>query len=83
LLLPERSFAPAGLRAGGSIQLFDLHNDIELLLWRMRLRSRDTLAHYLQESRASTTLTDLSHSAKSRIVALSSITEILLAHAPL
>ena len=47
---------PGGLRGGGAVSQYIAGCHITDLMWRMRIRTQDTLAHYLQEA---TTLTSL------------------------
>ncbi|CAE8614245.1 unnamed protein product [Polarella glacialis] len=42
-------YTPGGLRGGGAVRDFVINGDIANLMWKMRIRSQSTLAHYLQE----------------------------------
>ncbi|CAE8581541.1 unnamed protein product [Polarella glacialis] len=44
-----RYYTPGGLRGGGAVRDFVINGDIANLMWKMRIRSQSTLAHYLQE----------------------------------
>ena len=43
---------PGGVRGGGAVSLFRAGVPIEDLRWRMRVKSHETLAHYLQGAMA-------------------------------
>jgi len=75
---PSLGFTPGGLRGGGAVHAYTSGLDISSLLWKMRLRSADTLRHYLQETVAQTSLRELSADAKSTITALASLYHIAL-----
>ena len=55
---------PASLRAGGAVKAYRRDEDIYKLLWRMRLKSIDTLQHYLQEVGADSTYAELPGNSK-------------------
>ncbi|CAE8698700.1 unnamed protein product [Polarella glacialis] len=42
-------YTPGGLRGGGAVRDFVINGDIANLMWKMRITSQSTLAHYLQE----------------------------------
>ena len=58
---------PAGLRGGGACHDFEQHSDIARLMWRMRIGSQETLAHYLQEVAAQTFAISFPETAKATI----------------
>ena len=62
----EFRFTPGCLRAGGAVHAFR-GTSIESLMWRMRITSHATLAHYLQEVVARTSLKRLPEDSKARI----------------
>ena len=49
LLLGERQFTPAGLRAGGATHDYLNGSTVERLMWRGRWAALSTLKHYVQE----------------------------------
>ena len=73
---------PGGLRGGGAVSAFHQNPSIELLLWRMRLKSQTTLAHYLQEVGAAVSLLGLTEPVRERLRALNRLYEpaLQLAH---
>ena len=63
--VPTRfAITPASLRAGGAVKAYRREEDIYKLLWRMRLKSIDTLQHYLQEVGADSTYAELPGNSK-------------------
>ncbi|CAE8615353.1 unnamed protein product [Polarella glacialis] len=42
-------YTPGGLRGGGAVRDFVINGDIANLMWKMRITSQSTQAHYLQE----------------------------------
>ena len=75
---PTLRFTPASCRAGGAVHAFQSGLSIEGLLWRMRVTSQQTLAHYLQEVVASTSLRALSPLASDRVLAFSRLYPVVL-----
>jgi hypothetical protein len=73
LELPDKFYTPGGLRGGGAVYFFQLTNNIELLMWRMRVQSRKTLEHYLQEVVAGTSIHKLPSECIKRIALLSQL----------
>ena len=65
------NYVPGGIRGGGAVDAFKKGVDIPTLCWRMRVTSQNTLAHYLQEVLASTSLSSLSPPAKLAVRSLS------------
>ena len=59
---------PGGLRGGGAVALYLEETPISEILWRMRLQSQTTLAHYLQEVSALSTLRSLPPCSRDAIV---------------
>ena len=64
LLEPSLNLVPGGVRGGGAVSLFRAGVSIEDLRWRMRIKSHDTLAHYLQEAMALEVLPRASNQAR-------------------
>ena len=59
LKIPDRLlFAPGGLRGGGAVAAYLNDEGIDNLMWKMRVRDQVTLAHYLQEVTAISSLRD-------------------------
>ena len=68
LLIPQRlGITPASIRGGGAVRSYRADEDISRLLWRMRLRSVDTLRHYLQEVGADSVFGELTERSRSII----------------
>jgi len=57
--VPPNTYSPGGLRGGGAVAHFAKHEDVNLLLKQMRLRTQATLSSYLQEVTAKTSLASL------------------------
>lgn len=55
---------PAGLRAGGSVELYRRGTPIADILWTLRLKNIETLQHYLQEISTQITMVDLPEKCK-------------------
>eukprot|EP00438_Fugacium_kawagutii_P002050 Skav230092 [mRNA] locus=scaffold3264:40338:47439:- [translate_table: standard] len=62
---------PAGLRAGGTVELYRRGVPILDILWALRLKNVETLQHYLQEIATQITMVDLPLLARSNISGLS------------
>jgi hypothetical protein len=58
---------PASLRAGGAVRAYRADEELAKLMWRMRLKSIDTLQHYLQEVGAASIFVELPTDSRSRI----------------
>ena len=56
--------SPGSLRGGGAVEAYRSGIALDKLLWRMRLKSLQTLEHYLQEVACDTLLVDLSQEAR-------------------
>ena len=56
---------PASLRSGGAIAAYQTGTSTSELLWKMRLKSLNTLEHYLQEMAACSVLPNLPRQARS------------------
>ena len=65
---PSCGLLPGGIRGGGAVSAYDSDLPLENLLWRMRLASRTTLEHYLQEVSAINALGPVSKAAKADIL---------------
>lgn len=63
----EFHLTPAGLRAGGCVNLYQQGLPIMDLLWCLRLRNLETLQHYLQEISTQITMIDLPQAAKMNV----------------
>ena len=72
------NLTPAGVRAGGTIQLYRTGIGIHDLLWRLRLRHLETLQHYLQELSTDVTMYDMPISARALIGGASNLYPLLL-----
>ena len=83
LNIPKGIFTPAGLRGGGACAAFRKNSNITLLCWRMRLANPTTLAHYLQEAAAATSLRNLPQPARRAIQAADNMLPVVLLHARL
>ena len=55
----ELRWTLGGLRAGGTVQSYFDGEPIEDIMWELRVRSKDTLQHYLQETAAVSSLSAL------------------------
>ena len=69
---------PASLRGGGAVKSYRLDEDIHGLMWKMRLKSIETLRHYLQEVGADSTFAELSTNTRHVIQRFCSIYPLLL-----
>jgi len=69
--VPRGTFSPGGLRGGGAIAHFALHQDISLLMWQMRIQGQQTLSAYLQEVTVHTSLAALPALCRQRLRAAS------------
>eukprot|EP00438_Fugacium_kawagutii_P000561 Skav206449 [mRNA] locus=scaffold230:22037:24193:- [translate_table: standard] len=68
LHVPSSSgLTPGGVRGGGCVYAFQCGADINMLLWRMRIKHLQTLESYLQEVVASTVVSELPVESRSRI----------------
>ena len=67
LEVPTGTFTMAGLRGGGAIAEFRRAGDIPTLAWRLRVKSQDTLGHYLQETSAAVSLRDLPTASREKL----------------
>jgi hypothetical protein len=52
-------FTPAGLRAGGTVELYRRGTPILDIVWSLRLNNVETLQHYLQEISIQVTMVDM------------------------
>lgn len=60
LRIPEGSnLTPAGLRAGGAVELYRRGLPIADIMWTLRLKNIETLQHYLQQISTQITMVDL------------------------
>ena len=64
---------PGGLRPGGTVELYRRGKPIQDILWALRLKSLETLQHYLQEVSTEVTMVDLPAAAKTSILSASSM----------
>jgi len=64
---------PAGLRAGGTVELYRQGCPISDILWTLRLKKLETLQHYLQEVSTQITMVDLPLDAKQMIYSFSEL----------
>ena len=62
---------PGGLRGGGTVALYTRDVPIDVIMWKLRVKQQQTLAHYLQEVTALTTLRSLSETSRAQIKATS------------
>ena len=77
---PRLGFLPGGVRGGGAVAAFNEGATIDTLCWRMRVTSQSTLAHYLQEVVAATSLSDLVPAGKVAVRTLSGVYTDLLTY---
>eukprot|EP00438_Fugacium_kawagutii_P015944 Skav205630 [mRNA] locus=scaffold1575:126668:131720:+ [translate_table: standard] len=68
---------PAGLRAGGTVELYRRGTPVMDILWALRLKNVETLQHYLQEIATQITMVDLPLDARSKIACLQSLHSLL------
>eukprot|EP00439_Symbiodinium_sp_Y106_P034509 s3508_g4.t1 len=81
--VPEAlKLTPGGLRGGGAVYLYQQQTPVQDLLWRMRLRSANTLESYLQEVAAVSVLPSLTASTRARIEAAAAVCDVQLNHFP-
>ena len=81
--VPEAlKLTPGGLRGGGAVYLYQQQTPVQDLLWRMRLRSANTLESYLQEVAAVSVLPSLTASTRARIEASAAVCDVQLNHFP-
>lgn len=72
LKIPLNSgLTPAGLRAGGTVELYRQGTPIADILWALRLRNIETLQHYLQEISTQITMVDLPKPCKDLVASFS------------
>lgn len=64
---------PAGLRAGGAVELYRRGVPIMDILWALRLKSVETFQRYLQEIATQITMVDLPYEARSAIACLNQL----------
>ena len=64
---------PASMRGGGAVRCYREIEDINRLLWRMRLKNLETLQHYLQEVGAEAVTMQLSVQSRNAVFAASSL----------
>ena len=69
---------PGGLRGGGCVSFFQKTSNVQLLLWKMRLRHQQTLESYLQEAVACSIIPAFSETAKRRVQTLAGLCEFFL-----
>lgn len=69
---------PAGLRAGGTVELYRRGTPILDILWALRLKNVETLQHYLQEIATQITMVDLPIDARTSIACLHKLLPFLL-----
>ena len=69
---------PGGLRGGGCVSYFQRTSNVQLLLWKMRLRHQQTLESYLQEAVACSIIPTFSDATRRRIQTLAGLCESLL-----
>lgn len=69
---------PAGLRAGGTVELYRRGVPILDILWALRLKNVETLQHYLQEIATQITMIDLPLDARASIACLRQLLPFLL-----
>lgn len=69
---------PTSMRAGGAVKSYREDEDVSRLLWKMRLKSVDTLQRYLQEVGAESAFLQLPRDSKQSIVAASALFEVYL-----
>ena len=67
------SLTPGGLRGGGSVAAYREGKALQEIMWRMRVRSQQTLESYLQEVSALSVLSAVDDAALLRIRSCSSI----------
>ena len=77
--IPAGMFTAAGLRGGGAFAEFRAVGDIPTIAWRLRVKSTDTLGHYLQEASAALTLRDLQTAVREKIDVAAHMFPFLLA----
>eukprot|EP00438_Fugacium_kawagutii_P000176 Skav214254 [mRNA] locus=scaffold2045:416029:421014:- [translate_table: standard] len=81
LLVPRvQRPTPASIRGGGAILAYQRGENIQDLMWRMRVTSQRTLEHYLQELAADTIMTKLPSDSKTRIRSAALIFPLLIEH---
>ena len=64
----DAHLTPGGLRGGGAVAAYALDVSVDELVWRMRLRSQQTLVHYLQEVTALSSMRDLCPRARESVL---------------
>ena len=64
------------------VYLYQQQTPVQDLLWRMRLRSANTLESYLQEVAAVSVLPSLTASTRARIEASAAVCDVQLNHFP-
>jgi hypothetical protein len=69
--VPVGIFTAAGLRGGGAIAEFRTAGDIPTIAWRLRVKSTETLGHYLQEASAAVQLRNLGAETRHKLEAAS------------
>ena len=61
------ALTPGGLRGGGAVDMYLADRPIADIMWRMRLRDQSSLAHYLQEVAAVSSLRALPQDARDAV----------------
>ena len=74
---------PASVRGGGAIQAYRRGENIQNILWKMRILQQSTLEHYLQETAAESLLSQLPQETKNRIRCSSQFYPIILSRGAL
>ena len=77
----KRGYVHASLRAGGCTYVYRETRSIDTTLWIMRLESRKTLEHYLQEYHAQSSLASLPDSVRHNLLYLASCATPLIREA--
>eukprot|EP00933_Yihiella_yeosuensis_P056664 TRINITY_DN56005_c0_g1_i1.p1 TRINITY_DN56005_c0_g1~~TRINITY_DN56005_c0_g1_i1.p1 ORF type:complete len:103 (-),score=2.00 TRINITY_DN56005_c0_g1_i1:197-505(-) len=73
-----RGFYTPGLWGGGTVHHFHTHQNIELLMWQLRLDSQSALKHYLQEVGAELSLVSVSIASRQANGLVSKYFDVLL-----
>ena len=79
LRISTHLYTPGGLRGGGACHHFSLHQDVQLLMWRMRVTSQNTLTAYLQEATTMTSMIGLPEESRRRISSSATLFHVLVA----
>ena len=80
LVPPEIALTPGGVRGGGAVAAYHRQVPIADILWQMRLRSQEALAHYLQEVAALNVTLGLSEECRASITAARNCLTLFLAN---